>query len=68
VFTVLRFAPIERWLPGLRLSEVARSFRGAWLSWSSQPRLAAQTALASLLVLRNVLTEILRLRSQEGRV
>jgi hypothetical protein len=48
-FLVLRFVPVDRWLPG-RALPAAASFRGVWQAWSSRPALAAQTVLASLLI------------------
>jgi uncharacterized membrane protein YbhN (UPF0104 family) len=50
VFLVLRFVPVERWLPGEKLPAAIASFRAVWRGWSSRPALAAQTALASLLI------------------
>jgi len=47
---VLRWLPVERWLPGKKLRGLAEELRSVGRAWSARPALVAQTVVGSLLV------------------
>jgi uncharacterized membrane protein YbhN (UPF0104 family) len=47
---VLRWLPVERWLPGKKIKEIAADLRATGRVWSGRPLLVAQTVAGSVAV------------------